>query len=167
MNNVYDLADMLADEIEESGKTHWSAKDVKEFFLSEGIDLSLDEILQVWDACSSPVCACELLGCDQVVEADTDVISDNEIVDVYVCDGSDAGSAPDTFYMEAQTQYDVITIYAKNIWLDRYEPKYVLESEEQGILSEGSRRSVVSEFFNLYDVSHDYRREITQFAANY
>lgn len=66
MNSIYDLADMLADEIEESGKTHWSAKDVKEFFLSEGIDLSLDEILQVWDACSSPICACELLGCDTI-----------------------------------------------------------------------------------------------------
>ena len=67
--DIYELADMLAEEIEESGKTRWSAKDVKEFFLSEGINLSLDEILQVWDACSSPVCACELLGCDQTIEA--------------------------------------------------------------------------------------------------
>lgn len=67
--DIYELADMLAEEIEESGKTCWSAKDVKEFFLSEGINLSLDEILQVWDACSSPICACELLGCDQTIEA--------------------------------------------------------------------------------------------------
>lgn len=70
--DIYELADMLAEEIEESGKTRWSAKDVKEFFLSEGINLSLDEILQVWDACSSPVCACELLGCDQSIEASAD-----------------------------------------------------------------------------------------------
>lgn len=69
--NTYNLADMLAEEIEESGKTRWSAKDVKEFFLSEGINLSLDEILQVWSACPSPVCACELLGCD-TIEASSD-----------------------------------------------------------------------------------------------
>ena len=65
--DIYELADMLAEEIEESGKTRWSAKDVKEFFLSEGINLSLDEILQVWDACSSPICACELLGCEAIM----------------------------------------------------------------------------------------------------
>lgn len=70
--DIYELADMLANEIEESGKSRWSAKDVKEFFLSEGIDLSLDEIIQVWNACSSPVCACELLGCDQSIEASSE-----------------------------------------------------------------------------------------------
>lgn len=70
--DIYELADMLANEIEESGKSRWSAKDVKEFFLSEGIDLSLDEIIQVWNACSSPVCACELMGCDQVIEASSE-----------------------------------------------------------------------------------------------
>lgn len=91
----------------------------------------------------------------------------NEIVDVYICDGPLKGAAPDTFYMEAEAQYDVITIHAKNNWLGRYEPTYVLVSEEQGILSEGSWRSVVAEFFKLYDVSHDYRREIKQFAAQY
>lgn len=68
--NIYELADMLADEIEdearESGKTKWSAKDVKEFFLSEGINLSLDEILQIWKNCPNPICACELLGCDTI-----------------------------------------------------------------------------------------------------
>lgn len=69
MNDIYELADELATEIEESGKTKWSAKDVKDFFLSEGIDLSLDEILQVWNACPSPVCACELMGCNQSIEA--------------------------------------------------------------------------------------------------
>lgn len=73
MNDIYELADELANEIEESGKTKWSAKDVKDFFLSEGVDLSLDEILQVWDACPSPVCACELLGCDQSIEASSEV----------------------------------------------------------------------------------------------
>lgn len=67
--DIYKLADMLEEEIIESGKTRWSAKDVKDFFLSEDINLSLDEILQVWDACSSPVCACELLGCDEAVFA--------------------------------------------------------------------------------------------------
>lgn len=70
--DIYELADMLANEIEESGKSRWSAKDVKEFFLSEGIDLSLDEIIQVWNACSSPVCACELMGCDQAIEASSE-----------------------------------------------------------------------------------------------
>lgn len=64
---VYDLADMLANEIEESGKTRWSAKDVKQTFLNKGIDLSLDEILQVWNACPSQVCACELMGCDAIM----------------------------------------------------------------------------------------------------
>lgn len=73
MNDIYELADELANEIEESGKTKWSAKDVKDFFLSEGINLSLDEILQVWDACPSPVCACALLGCDQVIEASSEI----------------------------------------------------------------------------------------------
>lgn len=67
MNDIYELADDLATEIEESGKTKWSAKDVKDFFLSEGVDLSLDEILQVWNACPSPVCACELLGCEAII----------------------------------------------------------------------------------------------------
>ena len=67
--DIYELAEDLAQEIEESGKTKWSAKDVKNFFLSEGVNLSLDEILQVWKACPSPVCACKLLGCDQIIEA--------------------------------------------------------------------------------------------------
>ena len=66
--DIYDLADMLEEEITESGKTRWSAKDVKDFFLSENINLSLDEILQVWNACSSDL----LLGCDQVIEASSD-----------------------------------------------------------------------------------------------
>ena len=68
--DIYKLAENLAQEIEESGKTKWSAKDVKEFFLSEGFNLSLDEILQVWDACPSPVCACELLGCDAIMASE-------------------------------------------------------------------------------------------------
>jgi len=67
--NIYELAEDLSQEIDESGKTKWSAKDVKEFFLSEGINLSLDEILQVWGACPNPVCACELLGCDDAIFA--------------------------------------------------------------------------------------------------
>lgn len=67
--DIYELADMLSDHIDKTCKARWSAKDVKDFFLSEGIDLSLDEILQVWNACSSPVCACELLGRDQAIEA--------------------------------------------------------------------------------------------------
>lgn len=29
----------------------------------------------------------------------------NEIVDVYICDSPLKGAAPDTFYMEAETQY--------------------------------------------------------------
>ena len=68
--NIFELAEDLAQEIETSGKTKWSAKDVKEFFLSEGVNLSLDEILQVWDACPSPVCACELLGCDAITASE-------------------------------------------------------------------------------------------------
>lgn len=68
--DIYELAENLAQEIEDSGKTRWSAKDVKEFFLSEGINLSLDEILQVWNACPSPVCACELLGCDAIMASE-------------------------------------------------------------------------------------------------
>ena len=75
MNDIYELADELATEIEESGKTKWSAKDVKEFFLSEGVNLSLDEILQVWNACPSPVCASKLLGCSQIIEA-SDALDD-------------------------------------------------------------------------------------------
>ena len=96
------------------------------------------------------------------VKAGTEV-SDNEIVDVYLCEGD----VPDTFYMEAQTQYDVITISAKNNWSGRYEPTYILKSEENGIISEGTWRSVISTFFNSYDVSHDFRRKITMFASNY
>ena len=102
------------------------------------------------------------------VKASTDSeVLDNKIIDVYVCDGADGGSVPDTLYVEAQTQYDVITIYAKNNWLDRYEPKYVLESENDGVLAEGTWRSVLSTFLNSYDVSPDFRREITMFASNY
>ena len=76
MNDIYELADELAVEIEESGKTRWSAKDVKEFFLSEGVNLSLDEIMQIWKACPSPVCASKLLGCDQVIEASDGLYDD-------------------------------------------------------------------------------------------
>lgn len=160
--DTYELADMLADEIEESGKSRWSAKDVKEFFLSEGINLSLDEILQVWNVCPSPVCACELLGCDAAIMADEDIVGEDEIIDVYL------ESAPgDTFYMEAQTQYDVITISAINENRGRYEATYQLKSEENGVLSEGTWRKVTSDFFQLYNVSHDYKRQITQFAMNY
>ena len=71
--DIYELADMLSDEIDLTGKTRWSAKDVKEFFLSHGIDLSLDEIMKVWDTCSNPVCACELLGCDDAIFASEDI----------------------------------------------------------------------------------------------
>ena len=96
------------------------------------------------------------------VKAGTEV-SDNAIVDVYLREGD----VPDTFYMEAQMQSDVITISAKNNWSGRYEPTYILKSEERGIISEGTWRSVVSTFFNSYDVSHDFRRKITMFASNY
>jgi len=94
-------------------------------------------------------------------------VLDDEVIDVYVCDGADVGGTPDTFYMEAQTQYDVITISATNTWSGRYEPTYVLSSDENGILSEGTWRSVVSTFFKSYDVSHDFRRKITTFASAY
>lgn len=70
--DIYELADYLAAEIEESGKTRWSAKDVKNFFLSQGLNLSLDEILQVWDVCPSPVCASKLLGCNDPIFASND-----------------------------------------------------------------------------------------------
>lgn len=70
--DIAELAQMLSDEIDESGKTKWSAKDVKEFFLSQGINLPLYEIIDVWSACPNPVCACELLGCDQAIEASYD-----------------------------------------------------------------------------------------------
>ncbi len=160
--DIYELADMLANEIEESGKSRWSAKDVKEFFLSEGINLSLDEIIQVWNACSSPVCASELLGCDEAIMADEDIVGEDEIIDVYL-----ESTPGDTFYMEAQTQYDVITISAINSARNRYEAKYQLKSEANGILSEGTWRKVVSDFFQLYNISHDYKRQITQFAMNY
>lgn len=96
------------------------------------------------------------------VKADTEV-SDNAIVDIYICEGV----IPDTFYVEAQTQSDVITISAKNNWSGRYEPTYILKSEENGIISEGTWRSVVSTFFNSYDVSQNFRRKITMFASNY
>lgn len=75
MNDIYELADELANEIEESGKTRWSAKDIKEFFLSEGINLSLDEILQVWNACPNPVCASELIMDLQDITASTSISS--------------------------------------------------------------------------------------------
>lgn len=69
--DIHELADMLSDYIDETGKTRWSAKDVKEFFLSQGINLQLYEILDVWEACSNPVCASELLGCDNAIFAST------------------------------------------------------------------------------------------------
>ena len=68
--NITELADMLSHEIDETGKTKWSAKDVKEFFLSQGIKLQLYEILDIWNACPNPVCACELLGCDAIMAAE-------------------------------------------------------------------------------------------------
>ena len=99
MTDIYELADELAVEIEESGKTRWSAKDVKEFFLSEGINLSLDEIMQVWEACPSPVCASKLLGCDQVIEASEATYSDYGI----------------SFFT---FDFAVIWDYSDNVWLN-------------------------------------------------
>ena len=160
---IYDLADMLADEIEESGKSRWSAKDVKDFFLSEGIDLSLDEIIQVWNACSSPVCACELLGCDEAIMADKDIVGDNEIVNVFLDEGLN-----DTFFMEAQTQYEVITIKANTYAFGRYDASYLLQIEDEDAeLASGSLRYVIHEFFNRYDVSDTMRASIKRFASNY
>jgi len=78
------------------------------------------------------------------------------IVDLYTQSNDN-----DTFFVEAQTQYDTLTIHAINDSRGRYEPTYVLESETEGILSEGTARKVISDFFHLYDVSHDYRRQIT------
>ena len=69
--DIAELAQMLSDEIDESGKTWWSAKDVKEFFLSQGINLPLYTILDVWEACPNPVCASKLLGCDAAIFAST------------------------------------------------------------------------------------------------
>lgn len=160
--DIYELAENLAQEIEDSGKTRWSAKDVKDFFLSEGINLSLDEILQVWDACPSPVCACELLGCDAIM-ADEDIVGDYEILDVHLGDvGSD-----DTFYMEAQTQYDIITISAARHPFGRYDAVYELYSEENGELASGTLRNVLAVFFDTYEVSKDFRREIKPTASEY
>lgn len=73
MYDIRELADMLSNYIDETGKDWWSAKDVKQYFLSQGINLSLDEIMQVWNACPNPVCACELLGCDEAIMADEDI----------------------------------------------------------------------------------------------
>lgn len=69
MYDINELADMLSDYINETGKERWSAKDIKQYFLSEGINLSLDEILQVWKACPNPVCASILLGCNDSIFA--------------------------------------------------------------------------------------------------
>lgn len=90
--SIKDLAQMLSDEIDDTGKTRWSAKDVKEFFLSQGINLQLYEILDIWKACPNPVCACELLGCDQTIEATTEFDNcDNEVV-IQFGDGNGAAS---------------------------------------------------------------------------
>lgn len=69
--DINELASMLSDEIDETGKTRWSAKDVKEFFLSQGFDLPLYEILDIWEACPNSVCAYALIDGDAIM-ASTD-----------------------------------------------------------------------------------------------
>lgn len=93
MYDIRELADMLSDYIDTTGKDWWSAKDVKQYFLSQGINLSLDEIMQVWNACPNPVCACELLGCDEAIMADEDI--------AYA--GADSDDGPTTLYVEYYT----------------------------------------------------------------
>lgn len=178
--NVYDLADMLANEIEKSGKTRWSAKDVKQTFLNKGIDLSLDEILQVWDACPSQVCACELMGCDEVVMAEDDLYTHpKDIVSVELSDGSENGKCADTFYMKAYTRDgEVITIEASDYSTCRYDATYKLKSSDirkaysqakaNSIgMAAGQLETVVDCFFNKYRVPEDLKQEIDNFVNNY
>ena len=174
--NVYDLADMLADEIEESGKTRWSAKDVKQTFLNKGINLSLDEILQVWNACPSQVCACELMGCDEVVMAEEDLYTHpKDIIDIELCDGSERGECADTFWMTAHTRDgEEITIVASPYSTCRYDATYTLKSSDPrrnysdsiGAAS-GQLETVVDCFFNKYKVPEDLKQEIDNFVNNY
>lgn len=90
MYDTNELANMLDEEIQETGKDWWSAKDIYEFFLSQGIKLSLEDVISVWNACPNPVCACELLGCDEAIMA-SDVIDNNEVV-IQFGDGNGAAS---------------------------------------------------------------------------
>ena len=71
--NIDELANSLSKHIDEVGKSKWSAKDIYEYFAGEGIKLSLEDIIQVWNACPNPICACELLGCDKTIEATSDL----------------------------------------------------------------------------------------------
>lgn len=159
--DIPELAQMLSDEIDESGKTWWSAKDVKEFFLSQGINLPLYTILDIWEACPNPVCASKLLGCDDAIMADEDIVGDNEIVHVFLDRGLN-----DTFFMEAETQYEVITIKANAYAFGRYDANYLLQTEDTELAS-GSLRYVIQEFFNRYDVDDTMRASIKRFASNY
>ena len=106
-------------------------------------------------------------------------VGDNEIVDIYIGDGSEAGFAPETFYMEADTQYDVIRIYCKpenyvngkradgRYTATDYENQYTLESEANGIIDETIFGNIVRKFYSLYDVKPEFRKEISQESKNY
>jgi len=178
--NIYDLADILADEIEEQvrdkGKTKWSAKDVKEIFLDRGINLSLDDILEVWRNCPNPICACELLGCDEAIMAEDDLYTHpKDIVDIELCDGSERGECADTFWMTAHTRDgEEITIIASPYSTCRYDATYTLKSSDPrknysdsiGIVS-GQLEDVVYCLFDQYGVPEDLKQEIDNFVDNY
>jgi len=97
MYDLYELADDLAVEIEDTGKTRWSARDVKNFFLDRGLNLSLDEIMQIWNICPSPVCASKLLMFGEAIMATSEL--DLKPVTINFGDGNSAasrGTEPET-----------------------------------------------------------------------
>ena len=96
------------------------------------------------------------------------IVKDNEIVDVYLCDGSYEGYPEDSFYMNASTQFDDIIIHCKRgNYPSRYDYTYVMESDSEGLLYEHALTYVLREFFKRYEVDSDYSKEIKEFASKY
>ena len=95
------------------------------------------------------------------------IVADDEIIEVYLCDGSEANCQPDTFYMEASTQYDVITIYSPvENYPSRYSPHYLMR-DDQGIVATSTLSHLLSEFFIKYEVSAEDTKKIKRFAGQY
>lgn len=100
----------------------------------------------------------------------THEVSENEIVDVFFQDGAyEQGCLNDTFYMEAQTQYNGIRILCDDEkWLSRYSPRYKMIDDDNGVIFGPAELSdVLREFFKTYKVSEEDKKRINTFVHDY
>jgi len=142
--DIYELAEQLDAGIEESGKSKWSARDIKEFFLDEGVNLSLEEILEVWDACPNPICASELLGTNDPIFASR----------VYASRQSDLFDVAHDMFNDLMDDYrkELKEHTADDIIISAI-PQYI---SPRGGLSDIEQQTIIS---LIYDIVDDYFSE--------